>query len=1001
MKLVHFTLLVLFCGIFICDVRAQFPVRNLTVDDGLPTNSIWSIAQDHQGFMWFGTYDGLCRYDGFDFKIFKNNPEDSNSISGNYRHEVYVAHDGKIWTAHNNGVSVYDPAKNIFHNLFTYAKKPDNDMLSRIAGEDAHGNIFIWVANEGLMQVDARTLKRIAVYNFPNDESDKCLSAVLTKNGDVWFSLEKLGLYCWNSSDKKFTHHIAQYFPETISLVNDSEIIAGCYFRKFVLYHFKSGIVEELKCVDAQQKEIPFSDQFLSITESAPGVFLISTRAGFVEYHLGDIILHPIFFNEEDKESSVYTNQAALDQSGNIWLATNGEGVKIVLTHSRKFHTLQPTDSKNAIAKSFGKAGKNLVVGYFQSGVDVYDSSMQLLRHFDNSNSNLPSNSVFSLAPVDENSVLLSVIYSLEVGIFNFKTGKYESLLPELEKAFSGFGKINHTANFILQSGAHEYIINRNQYLFKIIIDGEKRSAVLLDSIQNQLITCVFIDNKKQLWCGTFSGVYVKQNNNWKNISLPVSEIIKCIAQTPDGKIWISSVRGIFVFDNEVKLQKWFNEKNELVNEYVYSLLPQPNGDVWFSHNKGVSCYIAAEKIFRNYSKTDGLQSNEFNTGAFYQSPDGNIFFGGVRGANYFLPSDIKNNSSVGITNLISLLVNDEEFALDSSLSYLHSLNLNYEQNTLSFRFASCEFTNPLLNKFKYRLKNYDKDWVDAGTTRSVRYANIPPGNYLFEVKSCNNDGVWNNTAATVHINIIPPYWQTWWFRILAVIFVVGIISAIVFYLQRLRYQKQLRAIEVQKKLQDERERISRDLHDNVGTQLSLISNNIDWVTRPLKELSDKEKNMQLEYISNTSRDVIATLRETIWAINKSSIGLEEFSDKLKAHIQKQIALISEVKFFCHEKINHAVELSPSETLNLFRICQEAVANSLKYAECTELNVTLETYSENKFMIQVSDNGKGFTNENHGEEHYGITNMQFRAREMGTELRVNSSSQGITIEIIK
>jgi len=231
---------------------------------------------------------------------------------------------------------------------------------------------------------------------------------------------------------------------------------------------------------------------------------------------------------------------------------------------------------------------------------------------------------------------------------------------------------------------------------------------------------------------------------------------------------------------------------------------------------------------------------------------------------------------------------------------------------------------------------------------------------------------------------------------------VILCLSGIIIWIQRIRHRREIRALELRQKIQLERERISRDLHDTVGTQLSLISNNIEWVAHPLKEISDNEKAEKLQFVNDTARDIIGTLRETIWAFNKQQITLKEFSDKLKAFVQKQLSIYPEIILNFNEQIDQNVVLGPSEALDLFRICQEAIANALKYANARVIDITIANV-DGKYKLAIDDDGKGFDiNSVDPAVQNGLENMKFRAQDVGSILVIRSEQgKGTHITIAK
>ncbi|RYZ55165.1 MAG: hypothetical protein EOP49_03565, partial [Sphingobacteriales bacterium] len=276
------------------------------------------------------------------------------------------------------------------------------------------------------------------------------------------------------------------------------------------------------------------------------------------------------------------------------------------------------------------------------------------------------------------------------------------------------------------------------------------------------------------------------------------------------------------------------------------------------------------------------------------------------------------------------------------------------------------------------------------------------PGHYVFRIKSSNSDGVWNEKPHVIAIDILPPFWKQNWFVAIMLLAGVGFLMTAVILMQQQRYRRRMRRIEIQRRLQKERERISRDLHDNVGTQLSLISNNIEWIIQPQRKLPVDMQAEKLLSVSDNAKEVITTLRDTIWALNKEEIPLDELSDKLKSFVSRQLRTVEGISVAFDERLDHAVMLGPSEALNLFRICQEGVTNALKYSRGTEIRVAITARPGGGYEISIADNGTGFVVDDVNPESYGLANMHYRAAECGADLLIDAiPGKGTSIRILK
>jgi signal transduction histidine kinase len=486
-------------------------------------------------------------------------------------------------------------------------------------------------------------------------------------------------------------------------------------------------------------------------------------------------------------------------------------------------------------------------------------------------------------------------------------------------------------------------------------------------------------------------------------VNLPKNKEVKYMAQDPAGNMWLGSNDELIVLDKNQKAIHRYSASDSLADAHIYGMLSDNDGSIWFSHNKGISVYRWKEKRFEHFNKEDGLQSTEFNISACYRTKEGELFFGGINGVTAFFPNQIRRNPHAPAVNITNIKVFDEPLKSDSAYWTVRKLVLPYTENSISFEYALPEFSNPQQNQYAYTMENVDGNWIHAGDKRFARYPGLNPGHYVFRVKGANHDGTWSSGPTSVEITIIPPFWKRAWFIVMAIVFFILLSVGIGIYIQKIRQRKAIQALELQHKIQLERERISRDLHDNVGTQLSLISKNIEGVIDPENAISDTERLRNLKNISQTSKEVIFTLRETIWALNREEISLEELSDKLKGFAQKLFGLNRDCTLnFTEELENESVVLTPSEAIHLFRICQEAITNSLKYANAANMQVRIDSVA-GKYQVTIADDGIGFDRSAPKTSvPYGLDNMKYRAEEIQCTFTIETApGKGTRIVIHK
>ncbi len=953
------------------------------VDDGLLQSTIWGIAQDRNGFLWISTSDGMCKFDGYDFVPCDNVPGGRKSISG------WISSDskGNIGFKHYLGLSKYDVTSDTIVKIFQYKTRRSDDV---VFGEDSKGNMWVGLVEAGMLKIDNTSNKIIRTFPF-NDSfitpSSRLNSGFVDKKDRIWITQSRKGLVCYDIPSGKFRKYLDTITTLSVTALNDSVLLVGSTNQLYLFNtcNFHIFFIDQINMpTDLKMHEAIVStckDMHNNIWHcTVRGVYIFDAQKLRITSHIAS-------FSDDVRNYSKIQN-AFCDQSGNMWIGTDGDGLKKLPNNTKKFHNYPHRTEGGNMVKAIDADSSNVYVGYFDNGIDVYDRSGRRVRHIDKRR--LPGLSVYALSDIDGTNKLM-LLDRERLAIFNSKTDVVTDLQKVMERDIPGevHEKENHT--FIVRSRKHFGYVGRDDRLIRI--DGSSAGNIRLTEVHtfnNELLRCAFISSSGRLYVGTTLDFYYQDNEegSWIKGQLPAATWVKNIAEDKEGNIWVGTIEGIFVYGPDQKLLQYFNEKNQLKNNFIYEMACDDKGRMWISHNKGLSVYEPRSKSFHHYTKEDGLPSNEFNTGAFFKAADGEFFFGGINGIVSFYPDEIINNPVLPTVQITKIKLLDEPLQADSAFWQINALAFPYNKNILSFEFSALEFTNSNRNQYAYMMEGIDPEWIQSGNKRFARYSNMPPGHYAFKVKASNNDGVWSPKEKTIYITITPPYWQQSWFVALYLLAGVSLVAAIVFLFQRARFKKKLRAIELQQKIQNERERISRDLHDSVGTQLSLISNNIEWIAYPLKEFTETERAEKLKSLNQKSREVISTLRESIWALNKEAITMEEFSDKLKSFIQKQLQLYTHIKLQYKEDISQNLVLGPNEALNLFRICQEGISNSLKYSDASILQVAITT-TEGKYRVAISDNGKGFTmSDRNALEGHGLDNMKHRAGEIDSTLEI-------------
>jgi signal transduction histidine kinase len=516
-------------------------------------------------------------------------------------------------------------------------------------------------------------------------------------------------------------------------------------------------------------------------------------------------------------------------------------------------------------------------------------------------------------------------------------------------------------------------------------LPDNKLDFELLDTINSPSI-CAYADHHNNVWIGA-PGKYFylpADHSGIKQFNLPEKILCRCFLQDDSGIVWLGTEKGLFQLNAGGTIKKGLLKKDGLVDDGIYAMQEDNAGNIWVSHNKGLT-RISASGSFLHFNKNDGLQENEFNTNASFKTPDGELFFGGVNGISSFYPALINNLSEVPRVMLSGIKIKDQSWNDDTAYWSIEKLELPYKSNMISFEFSALGLRNPDQYNYQYRLAGVDADWVNAGNNSLAKY-NLSPGHYTFYYYAANTFEPSPRHYKELIVIIRPPLWQRGWFIAILIIMAAALIFGTASFITRQRFKRKMKALQLQQGIQHERERISRELHDNIGAQLSYISSNIDWMMD--MPLSKEEENKRMGAVNESAKNVMHNLRETIWALNRESIYIDELADKLKLFIQQQLHLNGKIINSFDENYKVPVQLTPNEALNIYRICQEAISNAIKHSGCTALNIKLESYSPSGFMIEIADNGKGFDMEKEHPQHYGLVNMQHRGEEAGIHLKI-------------
>jgi signal transduction histidine kinase/CheY-like chemotaxis protein/ligand-binding sensor domain-containing protein len=817
------TVLILFL-FYNAAAQRTFKFKTIKLED----NHIRCILQDKRGFMWFGTFDGLTKYDGNKLVIYKNVVGDSTSINGNWITDALEDHAGYIWVATYDGLSRYDRVKDSFRQ-FKAGQQPYNLPGNNVEDiyEDRTGNLWIGT-DQGLCKIDKERKGMTRYIHEKNNPrslvSNEILAIQEDTRGYIWIGTAK-GLEKLDVSTNIFTHYqpnalvkgsLSAEFVRDLFLDRDGDLWIATKGGGVNLYHSKTGIFTSYRHDPADKYSLS-NNEAMVVNQDAEGHIWIGTENGglcILDKHSGKITTYG---NNNSDASGLIQNSIHVvyrDRSKNMWVGSASAGLNFLDWNQKKFmhyahdasdpYSLGDNDVRGFVEDKNG----NIWIATDGGGINVFDPAKRIFQHYvkEEGKNSMSGNYATCIALDKDQNIWagtwaggLNFLDRTKQHFINYKNipGDSASLLVN-----EVFGVINDHENNIWASLFAGGVNKIDRKTNKVIRYFHKEGDT--NSLSSNRVFLTFQDSKNIVWIGTeLSGVdcydpatnafthYTHNENDPHSIS---NNTIQDIFEDSKGNIWICTTSGLNRFDRNTKRFVAYQLKDGLPSNATMSIEEDNRGNLWIASNKGLSRFDPVHIKFKNYTIMDGLQGNSFGYNSSMKTRDGLLYFGGNNGFNVFHPDSIVDNPiipPVAITDF--QLFNKSVSHRDNPILKAHigetqQIRLSYDQSVFSFEFAAMNFTAPENNQYAYRLVGFDKDWNYVGNKHFATYTNLDPGEYTFEVKASNNDGVWNEEGTAVHIIITPPFWLTWWFRATVGLLVVG--GAFTFYRVRINSVK-------------------------------------------------------------------------------------------------------------------------------------------------------------------------------------------------------------------
>jgi len=1041
----------------------ELPFERLSIEAGLSQSVVYTILQDTHGFIWFGTQNGLNKYDGHTFTVFRHLQNDSLSLVDNNIRVIYEDRFHKLWIGTHNGLSRFDPVTETFQS---FRHNPDdstslsNNRIYAIA-EDRDGRLWI-SADHGLNFFDraAGTVRR-----YFSADSGSSLSAARVRamyaapDSALWLATMGDGLKRFNPKTGAVTHfsHDRQNVASISSNVlmclrpdprDKNQLWIGTHggglnrfdltTQRVVRYNHKPGDRNSLS-----------DNRVFDIFGDPAGHIWIGTFAGGLNRFNPESGDFTVFKHDPLKLTSLsadFVRCVYVDATSNLWVGVNFGGLNKVDIKPKKFlrstHVPHEPESlrHNFVNAIFESRQGTLWVGT-RTGVDILPRGKQAFEHLTLTAENDAGRQAFVSALWVKNDSAAWI-------------GSFGDGLFEVDRHTGVKRRITHDPDIVGGLAANrirDLYYDGAGFLWIATVAGVNRldlqTGVIAtfkhdknnpNSLSSNSVQFVRGDSRGNIWMGTNSSGLNKfdpRSRQFTNFthdpaaqhSIP-HNAVNAFYEDNDGNLWVGTNYGFSRLDWQAPEGEQFNnyfESDGLLNNYVCAILGDQTGNLWISASGGISRFnpkLPIGRQFRNYDWSDGLQGQIFIDGAAFSSNSGELFLGGSDGLVRFHPYNVQDNPYPPKVMLTAFNIFDQPTRLDTAISQITRIELSHKQNFFSLEFAALDFTQPQKNRYAYKMYGFNEEWVQAGSRRYASYTNLDHGTYRFQVKGSNNDGVWNEQGASLTIVIKPPLWAAWWARLFYVLFGLGLFLG-------------FRKYERKKRRQLETERRRREREEGRGREALLRAQAAEMHAKAMHAEQELEKQKMRNLIATDLHDEIGgnlssialssellekrsdidgdlraclveicrTARLSTSAIRDIIWALNPTSDKVSALIMRMKdtagSLFGEIPYDFIASHGEVNSKLNPEVKRNVYLIYKEALHNI-LKHAQASNVRIEVARhKNKLSLTIVDDGAGF-DETETRRGNGLRNMHSRAEQIGADFELSSTpGQGVRIRL--
>ncbi|WP_195715262.1 hybrid sensor histidine kinase/response regulator transcription factor [Ancylomarina sp. 16SWW S1-10-2] len=987
----------LFCQLLSVTAQKYFPFKHYNYENGLLSNTVNSITQDKDDFIWIGTSEGLCRFNGCSFDNFQNIPGDSTSIADNFISSI--AEDisrNCLWLVTSTGISKFDKNNYQFQNyiISTSVSTSYTPFARGSVCVDSKGNVWVEGFNEGFSEGLFRYNPEEDMFiniSKNNKNVPQNLTAIYEdKNERLWLGSEK-GLYYYIPQTNSFkqveyiTNNKDQLYVTTLFADSENKLWIGskqsnslyvCVndsISKFFEPNLETTEYNWISSISSYNKDIILA----GIRDF--GVLVLNQVTGKSHF------LQPDLYNPKGIKSKTPRTMFT-DKFGNLWIGSYNNGLNFIDRHRKLFdhYHFDYTSNglmSNSVRALFEDTDGEIWIGTKEGGgISRFNAKKGIFDNYKadkTKNKWIDNDIIIAINELEPGKLLIGTFGS---GIFTYHKN---------ENYFSQFATASDNKNSISNNNVYSLYKDFNGKIWignNSFVDIYNPTTKQFSHLKNVTYARCFLDIGDYVLIGTWSnGVYLYNKANGKaqiydlkdsNNTLNNKIRINGITQDVNKNIWLATNKGLVEHNFKTKTNKIYDEKDGLSNDYICAVLPDDYNNIWVSTKGGISKLNTTDNTFKNYDKNDGLQSNVFEEFVSLKTSGGKLLFSGPNGFNIFHPDSIKDNPNIPNVVISEMYVLNEPVKigepnspLTKHISLTKELELTYEQSSFSFEFIGINYTSSENNQYRYKLEGYDTDWKNAKHNRIATYTHVPAGNYIFKVIASNNDGLWNNEGSSIAIKIWPPFWKS---KIAMVIyFIILLLSLSLFAViitYRANHEHKLKVEILEKQRIEEAGKMRLKFFTNISHELRTP---LTLITAPLESLINYEtKDQQLKaLIMGMNRNAQRLLRlinqlMDYRSVEKNRIKLRVSKGTILADSQEILNSFSYVaqnkNITLHFTTKNDQEIESWYDFGILeKILFNLLSNAIKFTNkggTIELNIQIEN---GQATIKIKDDGIG------------------------------------------